>query len=188
MTVPGSVAGERGGWVDYQGGAYHAEEVGILDCFLGVEPVILGEGFTEEGHLRLEDPATGVIGDLSLPDDRVEFPGGDPVFASHAAAELEISMDTPDGPGSSPLMEIVDILGDNGYLMVLLKAGDGQVSRVGAGPLQHFQEFGRELVERFWVGPEGGYIEEAEILRIAVETVSGAEVRDSALGGDSRPG
>ena len=51
-----------------------------------------------------------------------------------------------------------------------------------------YQELSREAIERRGIGEEGGYIEEAEILRVAVKPVRGAEVWDSALSGDARPG
>ena len=182
-TFSGSIPGEGGGGIDYQGGTDHAEEVGLLNCFLRIEPVLLREGFTEEGYFRLVDPAAGVIGDLSLPDHGMEFPGGDPMPAFDAAAEFKIPVNAPDGPAPCPLVEIIDILGNDGHQVGLLESGDGQMSRIGEGVFHDLQELSRELIERFWIGQEGGNIEDVNIFRIAVKAVSGTEVRNSALGG-----
>jgi hypothetical protein len=118
----------------------------------------------------------------------MEFPGGDPMPAFDAAAEFKIPVNAPDGPAPCPLVEIIDILGNDGHQVGLLESGDGQMSRIGEGVFHDLQELSRELIERFWIGQEGGNIEDVNIFRIAVKAVSGTEVRNSALGGYPRPG
>lgn len=129
-----------------------------------------------------------MIRDFPLPDEGIEFPGGYPVAALDTAADLEVAVDAPDGTASRPLVEVVDVLGNHGYPVGLLEAGDGQVSRIGPGFLHDRQELLGEAVEGSGVGQEGVNLKDVEIGGITVKAAGGAEVGDAALGGDPRPG
>lgn len=188
--LPAGVPVQAGGGVDGQGCADDQQDVGRFD---GVDRLFdHRDAFAEPHDVRPQLAAVrGLVPEADFRIADVEdffLREGAVVDAGLRADFRQFAVQVDDAGAAGPFVEVVDILGDDGDVVVLLQRGDGFVGGVGSHVFQLEPLPVVEIQQQAAVGVPA--LDGGDGLRVVLfpEAAVVAEGADAALGADARAG
>ena len=168
--------------IDLQRGAHHDDPVGLRHPF--------GRLFDQRHALAEPDDerAQAVAVAVQISEFLVGGPVDDIVLIDRAAQLVQLAMQVQHGAAAGPLVQVIDVLGDDLHVVAILQPGQGEVGGIGLGRPCLSAALVVEVDDQLGVAVEGlgrGHFLHAMTFPQAVAVTKGLE---AAVGADAGAG